>query len=312
MPVSFRIAVTGASGFIGSHLVPALYSRGHRVIAITRRPLRQALPEVRQIAIGDLKQTINWIAALDGADVVIHLAGIAHAGAEIPAAVYNQVNHLTTAALADAVNRLRARLIFVSSVAAQVPPSADQLVTEREPATPNSEYGRSKRAAELAIAAANGRYVTLRPTLIYGLNVKANMKRLLQLAKLPLPLPFASIDNRRSLLGISNLIHAFEFLLAHEEIDKETFLVADPEPLSLPDIVSYLRKGMGRSPNLISISPQPLAAVFSFLKREEMWRRLSGNLVVSTEHFRQVGYSPVESTRDGLITLGRLAMGRDQ
>jgi len=142
--------------------------------------------------------------------------------------------------------------------------------------------------------------------------VKANMSKLVQLAKLPLPLPFASIDNRRSLLGIDNFTRAVEFLIAHEEIDKEIFLIADPDPVSLPEMISKIREGMGRSPNLISISPQPLAAVFSFLKREEMWRRLSGNLVVSTEHFRQVGYSPVESTRDGLITLGRLAMGRDQ
>jgi nucleoside-diphosphate-sugar epimerase len=305
MPTRFRIAVTGASGFVGKHVVRALSSRGHRVIAIARQTVRESLPEVRQVVVGDLKGTIDWISFLDGADVVIHLAGIAHAGGRVAESIYNQVNHLATAALAHAVNRLQARLIFVSSVAAQVGPSCDRVVTEHDRATPTSAYGRSKRAAEIAIAAANGRYVILRPTLVYGGDAKANMAKVIQLAKLPLPLPFASIDNRRSLLGIKNFNHAIEFLITHEEIDKETFLIADPEPLSLAEIVSYLREGIGRPPNLISIPPQLLAAVFSFVKRSEMWERLSGNLVVSTEHLRQAGYSAVESTREGLIALGR-------
>ena len=90
--------------------------------------------------------------------------------------------------------------------------------------------------------AANGRYIILRPTLVYGADVKANMAKLVQLAKLPLPLPFASIDNRRSLLGIDNFTRAVEFLIAHEEIDKEIFLIADPDPVSLPEMISKIRE----------------------------------------------------------------------
>ena len=312
MAASSQIAVTGATGFIGTHLVRALSSRGHRVIAITRRPARELSPGVRQKVMEDLNGPVDWMALLENADVVIHLAGIAHAGGEVPAAVYNQVNHLGTAGLAEAVNRLRARLIFVSSVAAQVAPCADRIVTERDPAAPTSSYGRSKREAERAIMAANGRYIILRPTLVYGADVKANMAKLVQLAKLPLPLPFASIDNRRSLLGIDNFNRAVEFLIAHEEIDKEIFLIADPDPVSLPEMISKIREGMGRSPNLISLPPRALAAAFSLLKRSEMWERLSGNLVVSTEHLRGAGYSPVESTGEGLIRLGRVVTRRQK
>jgi nucleoside-diphosphate-sugar epimerase len=312
MPASSRIAVTGATGFIGKHLVGALSSRGHRVIAIARRPAPELLPGVQQIVMQDLNRPVDWMALLENAEVVIHLAGIAHAGGEVPTAVYNQVNHLGTAALADAVKRLRARLIFVSSVAAQVAPSADRIVTERDPAAPTSSYGRSKHEAERAIMAANGRYIILRPTLVYGADVKANMAKLVQLAKLPLPLPFASIDNRRSLLGIDNLIHAVEFLIAREEIDKEIFLIADPDPVSLPEMISTIREGMGRSPNLISLPPRALATAFSLLKRSEIWERLSGNLVVSTEHLRGAGYSPVESTGEGLIRLGRALTRRQK
>jgi nucleoside-diphosphate-sugar epimerase len=310
MPAPYRIAVTGAAGFIGRHLVAALSSRGHHVIAIGRRRVPDFLPLVKQAVIDDLSGSTDWATFLKGADVVVHLAGIAHATGHVPAAAYNQVNHLATAALASAANRLGVRLIFVSSVAAQVAPSANGIVTEHDPATPASTYGRSKREAEQAIATASHQYVILRPTLVYGPGVKANMAKLLQLAKLPAPLPFASINNRRSLLSIDNFIHAIDFLIAHEDVNKQIFLIADPEPVSLPEIISLIREGMGRSPNLIPVSAKALAVTFSLLNRSDMWERLSGNLVVSIEHLRRAGYSPLESTREGLIRLGRIAVGR--
>jgi nucleoside-diphosphate-sugar epimerase len=308
MPGSLQIAVTGATGFIGKHLIRALSCRGHRVIAISRRPVRDFLPDVRQVVMGDLNGPVDWAAFLDGSDVVVHLAGIAHAS-DVPRAVYNQVNYIGTVVLAQAVNRLRARLIFVSSVAAQVGPAANRIVAESDPAAPVSAYGFSKRDAERAIVAADGRYVILRPTLVYGRGVKANMAKLIQLAKLPIPLPFASVDNRRSLLGIDNLTRAIEFLVARDEIDKETFLIADSEPISIPEILSKLREGMGRSPNLISLPPRALVAVFRLLRKSDVWERLSQNLVVTTDHLRRAGYSPAESTREGMIRLGRVAAG---
>jgi nucleoside-diphosphate-sugar epimerase len=306
-PVSahFRIAVTGASGFIGHHLVPALSSYGHQVTAITRRSVAKFSAEIRQVVIADLTQLPDWVKLLQHVDIVIHLAGIAHATGEVPPAAYDQVNHRATAALAGAAHRLRVRLIFISSIAAQVGPSTDRIVTEIDVPAPTSAYGRSKREAERAIAAVNGHYVILRPTLVYGAGVKANMAKLIQVAKLPLPIPFAAIHNSRSLLGIHNLIQAIEFLVTHEDINKETFLIADPEPISLPEMISYIREGMGRAPNLISMSPTAIAGLFSLAKRSEMWERLSGNLVVSTEHLCQAGFSPVERTSEGLRNLGR-------
>jgi len=308
MPAHFRIAVTGATGFIGHNLIPALSSHGHQVTAITRRSVGDLSPEVRQVVMEDLNRAVDW-SVLEGVDIVIHLAGIAHTTGEIPAAAYNQVNHLATAALANAASRLGARLVFVSSVAAQVGPSTDRVITEGDSPKPTSTYGHSKREAERAVAAANGRYVILRPTLVYGAGVKGNMAKLVQLAKLPLPLPLSSIHNSRSLLGIDNFIRAVEFLLAHEEVDKETFLIADPEPISLAEMISNIRAGMGRFSNLVPVPPKVLAVAFGLLKRSEMWQRLSGNLVVSSERLRRAGYSPVESTREGLRRLGRMAAG---
>ena len=127
------------------------------------------------------------------------------------------------------------------------------------------------------------------------------MRRLVQLATLPFPLPFRLIQNKRSLLGIRNLSAAIEFLITHDEIDKEIFLTADPEPLSLPEMITYIREGMGREPGLFAVSPRLLGNVFSAFG---VWERLAGNLVVSTERLCSSGYTPVEGTKSGLASLG--------
>jgi UDP-glucose 4-epimerase len=160
---SLRIAVTGASGFIGSQLVPTLNLLGHQIVAISRRRVDDFPSSVLQITIGDLADEINWTSVLVGVDVVIHLAAIAHATRPLPETSYEKVNHLAVAALAQHCSRLGARLIFISSVAAQIGPSHDRVLTETNLAWPTSSYGRSKLNAERDIAATNVRYVILRP-----------------------------------------------------------------------------------------------------------------------------------------------------
>jgi UDP-glucose 4-epimerase len=298
---SLRIAVIGASGFIGTQLVPTLNLLGHRVVAISRRRVDDFPSSVPQVRMGDLADEINWTPVLAGVDVVIHLAAIAHAIRPVPEASYEKVNHLAVTALARHCSHLGARLIFISSVAAQIGPSHDRVVTEKDPAQPVSSYGRSKLNAERDVAATNVRYVILRPPLVYGRAAKGNMRRLIQLAKLPFPLPFRQIQNKRSLLGIRNFCAAIEFLIAHDEIDKEIFLIADPAPLSLPEMITSIREGMGREPSLFAVPPRVLHSAFGMLG---MWERLAGNLVVSTERFGNMGYTPMEGTKSGLAFLG--------
>ena len=112
---SLRIAVTGASGFIGGHLVTSLNLLGHRIVAISRRRVEDFPSSVLQITIGDLAHEVNWTPILSGVDVVIHLAAIAHATRPLPEASYDKVNHLAVVALAQHCSRLDARLICCGS-----------------------------------------------------------------------------------------------------------------------------------------------------------------------------------------------------
>ena len=124
-----KLLITGASGFVGQHLTPALAERGYRVVVIVRRPGVFG-PTVNQCLINDIT-AVDWMPLLQDIDVVIHLAAIAHRGDDVPEAVYDKINRQATASLARASARAGARLIFLSSVAAQSPSSSDLPLTER-------------------------------------------------------------------------------------------------------------------------------------------------------------------------------------
>ena len=130
-----KLLITGATGFFGQHLTPAFVERGHRVVAVVRHPVVFG-PTVNQVLIQDLT-SVDWMPLLQGIDVVIHLAAIAHRGNDVEEGLYDKVNRQATAALAHATARTGARLIFVSSIAAQSPSSSDQVLTENDLCLPS-------------------------------------------------------------------------------------------------------------------------------------------------------------------------------
>ncbi len=306
-----RLLITGATGFIGQHLVPALVRHGHRVVVAVRRPMTLG-PAVEQVLIKDLAEGVDWRPLLQGIDVVVHLAGIAHRNSAVEETLYDKVNRQATANLARASARAGARMIFVSSVAAQSAPSSDRVLTENDLCLPSAAYGRSKLNAEIDIAASGAQYVILRPTLVYGRGANGNMRKLIRLARLPLPLPFGALTNKRSLLAVENLISVIRLLIARDEVRNQVFLIADATPVSLPEIISRLRYGMGRPASLISISPRRLSSVFHMCRMSQTWEKLTGNLVVSIARLKDIGYSPVVETPEGLaaMTAGGTALRR--
>ena len=127
MPVTTRLLVTGATGFVG-RAVTAAFARDHAVRAALRQaPQRPFAGSVEIVQHPDLSQRFDWAPVLDGVDHVVHLAGIAHTGG-VAAASYDRVNHAATAELAAAVARAGVRrLVFVSSLRAQSGPAADHV-----------------------------------------------------------------------------------------------------------------------------------------------------------------------------------------
>lgn len=299
------VALTGATGFIGRHMLADLTRRGYRVRVLLRRPTALP-PEASGAVVGDLARPQNMAAALAGVDAVIHSAGIAHAMSGRPEDDFRSINTEATVALGRAAERAGVRrFVFLSSIRAQTGPAAPKVVTEDLAPSPTDAYGRSKLAAEEGLAGLAIDWVALRPVLVYGPGARGNLAALLEAARSPWPLPLASFRGRRSLVSIDNLAAAIDTILRLEASLRRALIVADPEPLTLPEMIAAIRHGFGRGPGLLPFPPALIGAGLRLLGRGEMFERLAGGLVASPAALTRLGWSPPVETRAGLAALAR-------
>ena len=199
------VALTGATGFIGQHLLRELPKRGYRLRVLLRRP--SVVPmEAASAVVGDLARPQNMAAALADVDAVIHSAGLAHAMSGLPEDDYRVLNTEATSRwrARPACRRHALRLPLLDPCAKRA--SADHVLSEDLDPQPTDAYGRSKLAAEQGLAELDLDWVALRLVLVYGAGVKGNMAELLRLARSPYPLPLGALAARRSLLALDNLV----------------------------------------------------------------------------------------------------------
>jgi nucleoside-diphosphate-sugar epimerase len=299
------LALTGATGFIGQYLLREMPKRGHRVRALLRRPAPLP-PETAGAVIGDLARPQNMAAALAGVDAVVHSAGLAHAMSGLPEDDYRLLNTEATIRLARAARRAGVkRFVFLSSIRAQCGPTADTVLTEALAPQPTDAYGRSKLAAERGLAELDLDWVSLRAVLVYGPGVKGNMAQLVRLARSPFPLPLASLTARRSLLALENLSAAIEAVLTPPGTLRRVFIAADPQALTIAEMIAALRGGLSRRPNVFALPPALLGFALRTAGREEMYQRLSGPLIADPAALMSLGWTPRLATHDGLAMLMR-------
>ena len=250
-----RVLLTGASGFVGRHLLHDLIARGHQV-RTAGRGTAPAVAGLEHAAIGDLGKPIDWRSVLDGVDHVVHGAGLAHADGDIPEERYQQINTQATLGSAEAAQAAGiGRFVFLSSIRAQSGPISERPLSEADAPAPTDAYGRSKLAAEQGLAGLDLDWVALRPVLVYGPGVKANMAALLKLARLPVPLPLGGLSAKRSLLAIENLAEAVGFALTQACPTRRSYIVSDPEPLSVGDMLAAIL--LGPDPMADARAPRP-------------------------------------------------------
>ena len=265
-----KVVVTGASGFVGRALCEALPNAGHEAVALDLRNARFV-----------------------GGDVLVHLAAIAHRGASTEE--FERVNvKLAKQVACDAAAR-GVGLVFLSSAKVHGEVSGAPF-TERSAIAPGDPYAASKARAEEALAAIPGlRLAVLRPPLVYGPKVKANFLRLTQAIAGGIPLPFASIRNRRSLVYVGNLVEAVLHCLGREG----TYLVSDGPPLSTPELCRGLGDALGRRARLW---PFPSAL---------LPRKIAASLEVDDRALRDaLGWRPSFSVGEGLLATARWYLGR--
>jgi UDP-glucose 4-epimerase len=305
-----RVLVTGASGFIGNALAAALAKQGWQVKAAARDPASiRAADRVERIAMPDLAQKADWAGLLDGVSHIVHLAGLAHAPGSIPDAVFARINAEAVGELARAAKGTVERLVFMSSVRAQAGLASDHPISERDSPAPTDAYGRTKLKAERLLAQSGVPFTVLRPAVVYGKGVKGNIAALATLARTPMPLPFAGLDNRRSLLALDNLVAAVGLVLDAKQAANDTFLVADQEPISVAELVAAMREGLRRSPHLVKVPPGAVKRLLRSVGREADWERIAGEFVVDASRLMGIGWRPAISTHDGIVKMMRAENG---
>jgi UDP-glucose 4-epimerase len=224
----------------------------------------------------------------------------------LPEDDYRLLNTEATLKLARAAERAGVRrFVFLSSIRAQSGPTADGVLTEAMQPEPTDAYGRSKLAAEQGLAATGLDWAALRLVLVYGPGVQGNMARLAQLARSPYPLPFGGLKAKRSLLALDNLVEAVAKVLAAPAPLKRPFIVADPEPVTLGEMIGAMRRGLGRRPALFPVPRVALAAALGAMRQAETYQLLSGSLVADSSALGQVDWTPVTTTQTGLAALMR-------
>lgn len=303
---SERVLLTGASGFLGPHVVAALARAGYRLRLAQRSP--QPVPEgVETVVTGDLSASFDWRAALDGVDHVVHMAGLAHAGPGLDEALYARVNAEATLELAAAAAAAGVRrFVYLSSIKALSGAFDGPPLSESAQPAPGDAYGRSKLAAERGLAALDLDWVALRPVLIYGPGVKANMAALLRLARVPLPLPLGGLQAPRSLLAAENMADAIRFALTPACPARQVYTVSDPDPISVSGMLTAMRAGLGRGPGLLAVPEPWLRRLARLAGREETFLKLAGSLVARPERLLRAGWQPPAETK---AALARLAAG---
>jgi UDP-glucose 4-epimerase len=312
------VVVTGASGFIGAALAARLRASG--------RPLIGTVREVKAGMPADLQPVDDLALAPDdaldelvgGAFAVVHLAGRAHVMRETdadPERAYHLANVQMTARLARAAARAGvARFVLASSVKAAGESSRPgRPLAPGDVPHPEDAYGRSKLAAEQAIiecAAGTAMTVTaLRLPLVYGRHARGNFARLVAAVRARRTLPLASIENRRSLLYLGNLLDAIEALLDVPQMPPGVHYVADAESVSTPDLVRAIATAWRVKPRLTAMPVPLLRAAGLLLGRGAAVARLVGSLEVDTTSFREsTGWSPRWSLD---AALAEIAAGRD-
>jgi nucleoside-diphosphate-sugar epimerase len=230
------VAVTGASGFIGRHVVAHLADRGVQVVPI-RRPF----------------EPTALLASLRGVDAVVHLAGLVSATSEQD---FFAANVEGTRAVADAARAAGVRLVHVSSLAAAGPASAAAPRAEDDLPNPVTAYGRSKLESErLLRGMADLRWLALRPGVVYGPGDRA-MLPLFQMAKRGLLPLVGRAEAAYSMIHVADAVRAIAAAL-DSDVDREAIFVAHPRPVTLRELLEGVQAGLGTRARVVRL-PMPV------------------------------------------------------
>ena len=311
-----KILVTGAAGFIGRNLCQHLSTRYTLRMAV-RKPLHAKDP-LHQIGetyvIGEISGQTDWTGALQGIEVVVHLANRAHVMHETSKdalGLYRAINLEGTRCLAaHCIKSGIQRLVFVSTLKV-LGERSHGILQETSPAMPQDPYSQSKWEAEQALKeiSINSalQSVIVRLPLVYGPGVGANFLQLIKTLDKGIPLPFAGSRNKRSLLYVGNFNSAVQTILNAPPATITgstrhiTYHICDPQPVCTAELIRAISNSLGQQDRSFRIP----AKVFQWARKlhylDQKLGRLLDSLQTSNELIHQeLGWTAPYSVGQGV------------
>jgi len=287
-----KVLLTGSTGFVGSVLLSELTTLpGFRVISAVRSVVPPASDDV--VVVGNIDGTTDYSSALSGVNVVVHAAARAHIMRDEvadPLVEFRKVNVEGTLNLAkQTVAAGVKRFVFISSIGVHGLNSTRPF-KETDIEAPHDAYAISKYEAEQGLrklATETGlEVVIIRPPLVYGGSAPGNFRSLINLASKPIPLPFASVNNKRSMVYVGNLVDLIVRCIHHPSAANETFLVSDGNDVSLRSLLTMMRLAMGRSACLVPVPVGLFKLAGALTGKRGVVDRLVGDLQVDSSKAR--------------------------
>jgi UDP-glucose 4-epimerase len=306
-----RVAVIGASGFIGRRLCRALAAAGHEVIAIVRRRAITHLAGATTVRyMEDAGGASDWPQLLTDVDGIIHLASPSGSSGPERIAAFNLMRDdvLTLARVAGKgeTKGAKKRLVFVSTIKVNGEATQDKPFDPGSVPEPKSDYAKVKLETELGLAeisAETGLAVTVaRPVAVYGPDGLGNIHLLANLFR-TLPgwlVPLGGIDNQRSFIHVENLVSALTRCVEDKGSENRLFLLHDGAPISTSQLCRFILEAHGKSGTLM---PDTFGIIrrISSLVAPGLARRLFGSLAVEDTGITEaLGWRPSLSTQEAL------------
>jgi UDP-4-keto-D-QuiNAc 4-reductase len=286
-----KILITGASGFIGQHLVNQLITNEEYQLVL---PLRNTTNnqwdhhKIKIISLQDFATASKeyWEETLKEISVVIHLAAVTSSTSNESC---HNINVIGTRNLLDGIKSSKSvsRLIYLSSIKVNGETTEkNKPFTESSPTDPSDSYAISKSVAENTIKEAlrgtHIDWVIIRPPLVYGPNSSGNLNLLKNIISKKIPLPFGSIKNKRSMISVESLVKLIDICIEHPNAQNQLFLASDAYSPSTKELIEHIGNQIGIKTYLIPIPAWLLLFLLTIIGKKSIASRLIHSLEIDS------------------------------